>query len=1556
MVGNFSMGSKKKKKKPLRGVVPGSSKFARISARALSGSSKEPPFVGLSNALSLLPSSSEVVVASSLSTQVSPDPNLGLDSASVSVPDSDLQSETVNPSAITVVGPSSSVAFAAVPLSSANQAVVGCSLPIIEGSSSDVVLSNVSAPISGSLPDTVAGTSSGDTVAGTSSGDTVAGTSSGDTVSPTTRTYSAVARDPACLEEIGSPTQHISGAPFVFIPDENIQAAKEEFKDFVFAQFHGPIPAMGRIIGVVNAIWARSGPRIFVHRIGDGTFLLKVISPRVRETILSRNMWSIVGHPMFVAPWSPDFNPDTPLISSAVVTVELRGVPYLLFNKESLGRIATAVGKPVALAPETARKENFEVAKLLVRVNLLKELPSRVVSGFSDGREIDIDVSYPWLPPKCNVCDQFGHATSLCRQYTPSTSGRKVTKRSASRRGRPSRRERLSRKVSRSRVGRSITANAEEKIPIGTIVVNPIIDVESAVGPISQQPVLLVSSPTESSRNNVTEEAEPPFIMVSRRRQTMTKDWINICKPLFGAFLETHIREVNSRRIVNAIPSGWKSFGNFGHHNSARIVVVWDPRISLVVYQSSAQMVTCGVFLPADNSWQCNQVSGSNQFKVLKSLKALKPALRRLNKRHFSGISQRVKIVESQLDELHRTILSAPTPELAREEHLIRAKWRLLSKAEEKFYRQRSRVKWMHLGDRNTEFFHKTVSVRLNRNHIHFLQDQSGRRISGDSDLKSHAAAYFEEILGTTSMPESPCSTSVLADLLSFRCSDIHKLSLIKAVSDEEITSTVFALPLDKCPGPDGFSVEFFRASWSIVGSDIVAAVQEFFRNGRLLKDFNTTKIALIPKFPEACKLGDYRPISCCNLVYKIISKIIANRLKPILQECVSLNQAAFLKGRLLGENVLLASELIRHYQQSSCPKSSMLKVDIKKAFDTVCWDFILKLLAAQEFPPLFCIWIKECISSPRFSVAINGELAGFFAGKKGLRQGDPLSPYLFIMVMQALSKLLENAADRGQIELHPKCLTPRITYLLFADDLLVFSNGSRVSLAGVAEVMTTFKEISGLDMNPSKSEIFFGGYPEAEVRELCAFAGINLGSFPTRYLGLPLNPTRISFATLQPFLERITSKLHSWTAKFLSFAGKIRLVSSVIYGMVNFWSSVFVLPKRFYAKIDSLCAAFLWNNKTGSASGARVAWKDLCKPKCEGGLGIRLLEDFEIVFRLKLIWQFFSNSGSLWVAWLKGNIFSRKSYWITVEANRLSKTVNSLLQLKPTVTMLLKCVVGDGQSASFWYDTWTDFGQLITFLGEAGPRQLRIRKDAHVVEASRNGDWELPAARSENSQAFMIALTELGAPNVNNGRDSYLWRNASGNFCPSFSSKETWEQLRIHSPQVPWSEVVWFKEHVPRFSFITWLAMLARLPTRDRLRRWGMNIPASCVLCSNGEESHEHLFFRCQFSSEIWGCLAAKFLPNPPGSLAAASSWIILHNQPHNAKIITILKLLLQSAVYHLWKERNFRIFNAIESTAAATRLAIDRTMRNRLVSFPGTTLLSPSLLQVYFSHLSFP
>lgn len=291
--------------------------------------------------------------------------------------------------------------------------------------------------------------------------------------------------DSSKLEEIGSPSQHISGVPFVLIPDDNIAAAREEFKDFIFAQFQGNPPEMGRVIGVVNALWACSGPPIYVHNIGPGSFLLRVSNPRTRAILLGRNVWNIAGFPMFVSPWSPEFTPDSPPITSASITAEFRGVPYLLFNNESLSRIATTVGKPIALAPETERKENFEVAKVLARVDLTKDLPSKVISGFSDGREVEIDVSYPWLPPQCSECNAYGHDLVRCPSWKGNFSSLK--RRSNRSRSRP----RIRR---RSRQGRSSERTLKTKA-------NP--SSSQLVWKVKQGPVLGQSAEDMSSQNQV---------------------------------------------------------------------------------------------------------------------------------------------------------------------------------------------------------------------------------------------------------------------------------------------------------------------------------------------------------------------------------------------------------------------------------------------------------------------------------------------------------------------------------------------------------------------------------------------------------------------------------------------------------------------------------------------------------------------------------------------------------------------------------------------------------------------------------------------------------------------------------------------------------------------------------------------------------------------------------------------------------------------------------------------------------------------------------------------
>lgn len=219
-------------------------------------------------------------------------------------------------------------------------------------------------------------------------------------------------------------------------------------------------------------------------------------------------------------------------------------------------------------------------------------------------------------------------------------------------------------------------------------------------------------------------------------------------------------------------------------------------------------------FLPqVAEAWKCDSIQGSLHFKLMRSLKLLKPVLRKLNRKNYSGISLRVKDQTAKLSLLQRQLLTNPDPVTARLEHEERGKLQTLIVAEEKFYSQKSRVQWHHLGDRDTPFFHKSVVQRAHRNHIHFLNSDTDVVIGTAEDIKAHTIDYFTNTLGSTNLPESPCSVEQLQDLLPFRCSKLQCRYLQREVGAVEIKNTLFAMPLDKSPGPDGYSAEFFRST-----------------------------------------------------------------------------------------------------------------------------------------------------------------------------------------------------------------------------------------------------------------------------------------------------------------------------------------------------------------------------------------------------------------------------------------------------------------------------------------------------------------------------------------------------------------------------------------------------------------------------------------------------------------------------------------------------------------------------------------------------------------------
>lgn len=204
-------------------------------------------------------------------------------------------------------------------------------------------------------------------------------------------------------------------------------------------------------------------------------------------------------------------------------------------------------------------------------------------------------------------------------------------------------------------------------------------------------------------------------------------------------------------------------------------------------------------------------------------------------------------------------------------------------------------------------------------------------------------------------------------------------------------------------------------------------------------------------------EMKDYRPISCCNVIYKVVSKIIANRLKKILLDLISLNQSAFIKDRLHIENLLLATEFVKDYHKDLVSSHCAIKIDISKAFDSVQWDFLLNTLTAINFPARFVHWIQLCVTTASFSVQVNGELASFFKSERGERQGCSLSPYLFVICMNVLSKLLDKTASTRQFGYHPKCQNLGLTHLSFADDIMVLTDGKVRSVEGIVKVFDEF-------------------------------------------------------------------------------------------------------------------------------------------------------------------------------------------------------------------------------------------------------------------------------------------------------------------------------------------------------------------------------------------------------------------------------------------------------------------------------------------------------------------
>ncbi|GJY49333.1 reverse transcriptase [Tanacetum coccineum] len=385
-------------------------------------------------------------------------------------------------------------------------------------------------------------------------------------------------------------------------------------------------------------------------------------------------------------------------------------------------------------------------------------------------------------------------------------------------------------------------------------------------------------------------------------------------------------------------------------------------------------------------------------------------------------------------------------------------------------------------GDKNTRFFHTRATSRNKRNSILRLKDEDGRWVENADDVCDLVSVYFSNLFSSS----SPQDCDSMVESIDQRLTGDDILSLKKHVTTEEVYDAQMQMAPTKAPGPDGMFALFFQKFWGFVGITVMNMVSSFFESGVLPPNINKTIITLIPKVSRLESLKDMGPISLCNVLYKIISKVLVNRIKPILPRIVHENQSTFISTRVIIDNAIVAFEVMHWLKNRKDGKREALalKIDMSKAYDRVEWHFIRAVLGKFGFPTRFTNLIMACVSSVSYSFNINGQVAGHVTPARGLRQGDPISPYLFIMCAEVLSSMIRKSVTQGHIHGVKVCRgAPAISHLFFADDSIFFLRASSADVINLKNILVRYCRSYGQIINYEKSEVSFSANVEPHVR-----------------------------------------------------------------------------------------------------------------------------------------------------------------------------------------------------------------------------------------------------------------------------------------------------------------------------------------------------------------------------------------------------------------------------------------------------------------------------------------
>ena len=491
----------------------------------------------------------------------------------------------------------------------------------------------------------------------------------------------------------------------------------------------------------------------------------------------------------------------------------------------------------------------------------------------------------------------------------------------------------------------------------------------------------------------------------------------------------------------------------------------------------------------------------------------------------------------------------------------------------------RSRAKWIEHGEKNSKYFCNLENNNFISKSMSKLATKNGQIVDNQEEIMETVKSFYKSLYSY----KEACDVN-LNDIINTTevriLKEQEKILLEGNLTEKECLESLKCMKHNKSPGLSGFTVEFFKFFWADIGQFLVRSLNCGLQKGELSISQKQGIITCIPKANrDKTLLNNWRPISLLNVSYKIASSAIANRLKKILDLIISEDQTGFVANRYIGENTRIIYDIMFYTEKYNLP-GLLLLIDFEKAFDSVAWSFINKVLDFFNFGPIFKRWISTFYKNIESCCLVNGHCSEWFVMERGCRQGDPISPYIFILCAEVLGMLIRQNHNIAGIRIE------NFEYKIsqYADDTSLILDGTETSLLSACNVLKFYAQFSGLNINIEKTKAIWIGSKRDSKRKLLPHLNI---SWETEFtlLGITFSSdlSKIINLNYDKKLEEIKQLITKWSKRILTPLGKITVLKTLALPKINHLILALPNPRNeTIINIQKMFSKFLWEGKPG--------------------------------------------------------------------------------------------------------------------------------------------------------------------------------------------------------------------------------------------------------------------------------------------------------------------------------------------------------------------------------------